>query len=316
MRKLIKYLRENKKKVLTVIGVLAFIIFIIHFANAIIIENYQKQKKQNDVLVKESKEDLPTKSIVSNEKISKEDAENNGSIIKQFIEYCNQKKYQNAFNILGEECKEEVFSNNIELFIENYCKKIFISNTTYNIELWTTENEKYIYRIKYYENNLLATGGTSNNKNIEDYITIIGKGEDKKININGFIFAEEINKTISRNDIEITVKNRKVYKTYEKYNFIVKNNSNNTILLATSSNEKDICLVDNNNVEYSSLIYEVPQHLLNIQSGYQHSVDLRFNKIYNNQRIIEKLRFKNIILDYKQNSKDSEIKKVIIEVKI
>ncbi len=318
MRKLRMYWNTNRKKILTIIGVLAFIIFIVHFINAAIYNQAQQEKNENLNFSKSNEEIGPTESIVDDGKISIQTAQDNTKIIKQFVEYCNKGDYQNAFNLLSSSCQKEVFNNNVNLFRENYCNKIFKTSRTYNTELWSTNGKRYTYQIKYYEDNLLATGGTSINTNTEDYITVIEENRENKLNINSFIYYEEINKTISKNDIEITVNGRKVYKTYEKYNITIKNHLTSTISISTKRDEKDIYLTDKNDAQYFSLLYEVPQNLLNIKPGYQSNIDVTFNKTYNSYRETEKIIFQSIVLNYEGyiSNTSKETEKVTISVKI
>lgn len=319
MRKLIMYLRANKKKILTIIAVLASIIFIVHFMNAVIVNNYQREKSENSISNLPSREETgPTESIIDDSKISVQTAQENTQIIKQFVEYCNQKDYKNAFSVLSSDCQREVFNDDINLFIKDYCTKIFQNNKTYDTELWTAGNRSYTYQIKYYDNNLLATGGNSKSKNIEDYITVVDEYGNNRLNINSFILYEKINRTINKDNIEITINSRKIYKTYEKYNLTIKNGLSNTISISTNKSENDICLVDRNGTQYISLLYEIPQHLLNIQPGYQTNIDIRFNKTYNNYRLVDKMRFNSIVLNYEQyvNNPNNEIKKIAIDISL
>lgn len=311
MRGLIRYFRENKKRVLTVITVLAIIIFIVHFSNALIIENSKKTGNLNNISINDEHIN-PSKPIMDGGKISIETAQENGQVIKQFVDYCNQKDYESAYNILSDSCKKEIFNNNINLFIQNYCKKIFKEKeVNYNLKLWATDSKGYTYEITYNDDNLLTTGGVASGKNVGDYITLVSENDSIKLNINNFICYEEINKTIVENGVEITVNNRRIYKTYEKYSFTIKNNNTNTISISKMQNEEDICIVDKNNNQYTSMVYEVSNQLLNIKPGYKNNIDLSFSKVYNVYRETEKVIFNNIVMD-KQDGEE----KIVAEIKI
>ena len=93
-----------------------------------------------------------------------------------------------------------------------------------------TEAGSYTYKITYYEDNLLATGGTGANNNFEDYITIINQDGERKLNINNFIKNQEINKTQVTNNIEITIKSKKVYRSYEQYKIAIKKDAQRHLL--------------------------------------------------------------------------------------
>ena len=70
-------------------------------------------------------------------------------------------------------------------------------------------------------------------------------------------------------NIEITVQNRCVYRSYEEYELTVINNSSNTIRLSEGINSNDICLVDQNGVEYNSVINQISKLSLEIEPGYR-----------------------------------------------
>lgn len=312
MRKLIQFWIANKKKILTFIGVLALVIFIVHFLNNIIEQNHEESK--NTISTHVNTQENPTKSIITGVEISTQTAVKNSNIINQFVQYCNDKKYQEAYNLISSDCKREIFNNNVNLFISNYAKKIFDTNKMYNISLWAVNSGNYIYQIRYYEGNLLATGGKESNKNIEDYITIMQENNENKLNLNSFISYQYINKTVSKNNIIITINSKKTYKSYEEYSFTVKNNTNKTIDISTSQNIDDIYLIDKNNNTYGSMLYEIPNNLLQIEPGYQNNIDLKFDKVYNTYRVIDKIIFKNITLD--SNGKDKNVNKEVIEIQL
>ncbi len=318
MRKLLRYWRQNKRKILITIGVIAFVIFIIQFFNAIVGENLKRENEENKNTAKIDQSVNPIKIITSNIKISNETAEENGGLIKQFVEYCNQKKYQEAFNLLSSSCQKEVFNNNVNYFKQSYVDNIFNTNKSYNILLWSASNMSYTYQVKYCDNNLLETGGATVNNNIEDYITIIVENGENKLNINNFILYEEINKRVNKSDVEIVIHNRKVYKTYESYKITVKNNTAKTISISVANNEEDICLVDENEAKYKSMLYEVPQHLLNVKSSYQTNINLKFNKIYNTYRETKSMSFQGIVLNYEDyiNNSHENLETISIDVKI
>ena len=97
-----------------------------------------------------------------------------------------------------------------------------------------SEQGSYTYKVTYYEDDLLATGGTTTNKNFEDYITIINQNGERKLNINNFIKKQEINKTQATEAIQITIKNKRVYRSYEQYRILIKNNTKNSKHFLTS----------------------------------------------------------------------------------
>lgn len=303
MNKLVRYWNQNRGKIIMTLAIIAFIIILLQAVKGVL--DSQEEERE---LVSRVEQTKPIQSVITGQVISEETTDENMSIVKQFVEYCNDKKYKEAFNMLSEDCKNE-FENEINNFTKDFYNKVFSTNKTYKLELIFKKNNMYTYKITYYENNLLATGGSELNKNIEDYITVFKDNNESKISINGFIAKEEINKSQKIGDIEVIVNSKKVYRTYETYNITIKNYSGKRILINDSEKPDDICLVDQNGEEYASFINEIPVQLLSLATGYQKNLDIKFNKGLNLYRTIEKVKFKNIILDYDAYSQNKETEK-------
>lgn len=301
MRNFIRYWNHNRKKIIIVIAIIAFIFILIR-----ILDGYYKNKSINSSspVIDMTK---PIQSVITGQKVDEKVTDKNMNCIDQFINYENNKEYEKAYSLLTDDCKEE-YSNDVNTFINNYCTKIFTTKKTYNLELWFNSGDAYTYKIKMYEENMLATGEGNLDKNIEDYITIVkGKDEDK-ISINGFIRKSNINKSNEVNNIEVLIRSKKVYKDYETYNITIRNKTSNDILIGDRKNNKDIYLVDKDNIQYSAFLNELSTDSLLLKSGYEKNISINFNKIYDQNKIISEIKFKNIILDSEKylNNKNNE----------
>lgn len=304
MKKFIRYLNQNRIKVIITIFIIVFLIALIHTINNILGQAQTEQPSTNSIIEDTSR---PSESVITGEELPEETTDANIEIINQFVEFCNNKEYENAYNLLSQDCKEELFST-LDLFIANYSNAIFNADMTYNLELWYNTTSTYTYRITYYENNLLATGNINSSNNVEDYITVLVENGENKLNINSFVDKESINKSQISEDgkIEITVMNQYMYKDYEKYSIKIKNNTDKTILISEGTDSNDICLIDTNEVEYDSMINELPLVSLELSPGMERTIEIRFYKIYNLYRTIDRIAFKNIILDKEAFEQDSE----------
>lgn len=301
MRNFIRYWNHNRKKIIIVIAIIAFIFILIR-----ILDGYYKNKSINSSspVIDMTK---PIQSVITGQKVDEKVTDKNMNCIDQFINYENNKEYEKAYSLLTDDCKEE-YSNDVNTFINNYCTKIFATKKTYNLELWFNSGDAYTYKIKMYEENMLATGEGNLDKNIEDYITIVkGKDEDK-ISINGFIRKSNINKSNEVNNIEVLIRSKKVYKDYETYNITIRNKTSNDILIGDKKNNKDIYLVDKDNIQYSAFLNELSIDSMLLKSGYEKNISINFNKIYDQNKIISEIKFKNIILDSEKylNNKNNE----------
>lgn len=291
VEKLIRFWNQNRKDIIKIIAIVAFILIIIVTVNTLL-ENNRSDNQEIDK--NENRE--PNQSVITGIEVPTETTQENVNIIQQFVDYCNNKDTENAYNLLSSSCKEE-FNNDINVFIQNYYNQIFQTPKTYSMELWLNNASSYTYQVKFFEDNLLATGGTSINSNIEDYITVVNENGENKINVNGLISSQSMNKTASNSNVEITIHSRTIYKNYESYNISIKNNTQNNVIISDGSNSNDITLLDENNIAYGSFINEIPINLLSLKPRQQINIDIGFNKIYDTYRKIEQMQFTNLNIE-------------------
>lgn len=315
MNRFIRFFNQNRIRIIVTILIVVFIILIIQVINYIL-------KQQDDNVVPTEPEIVdtsrPTESVISGEELPEETTDTNLNVISQFVEYCNKKQYENAYNLLTQDCKDELF-NTLDLFVSNYCNQIFTSPMTYQLELWYAAASTYTYRITYFTDNLLATGNANPTDTKDDYITIISSSDGDRLNVNNFIEKDEINnsQTAEETSITIAVNDRYIYRDYEIYNITISNNTDKTILISDGVNSNDICLVDTNEVEYNSILNEVPLVNLELEPGISKTIEIRFNKMYNLYRTIDHMSFKNIILDkqtYEQNAENAARVSINIDI--
>ena len=314
MNRFIRYLNQNRVRVVIIILVIAFIIILIQTINHILGQvNNTATPEQENVIEDDSR---PSESVISGEEITEEATNNNINIIGQFIEYCNAGDFQSAYALLTDDCKEEVF-NSLDAFITNYANVVFNTRKAYQLELWYNNVNTYTYRILYIEDNILQTGTVETSNNIEDYITVEVGIDTTKLNINGFIEKLNVNKTETSNGIEITINTRTRYRSVEEYSITITNTTDKTIALSEGTNANDICLIDNNDTEYDSVLSEVPVYYLELAPGERRTLDIRFYKMYNPYRRIEEMQFKNVILDkelYDTNRNEELIININIDI--
>ena len=300
MRKLLSYWNQNKRKILITIAVIALIIIIIQIANAMVKEQNKKDSNnqigQNIVANDITK---PSESVVSNDKLTEKETKENSDFIEQFVNYCNQHKIEEAYNLLTDDCKTELYPTK-EIFTSNYVNQIFGEQVNYELQLWYTASNCYTYRITYNKGNLLQTGGQASTGNFLDYITLIKQNGEYKLNINKFIRKEAINKQGSNNGIEVTINSKSIYVDYEIYHMTVQNDTQKTILLNNGTSTSNFSLIGRNNNIFTSVISEVPMSSLILNPKYRKTMDVKFNKIYITESKLEAMQMTNIYLDKSQ----------------
>ena len=293
MNRFIRYWNQNRFKIIITLIIVVFIWLLIYIINSIL-ANVPQESINTNVTIQDSSK--PTESVITGEEMPEETVNENTNLIQKFVSLCNQKNYNEAYNLLSTYCKEEVFPT-IDDFKRDYVDKIFTSNKTYTLELWFDTNTVCTYRIIYIEDNILSSGKIDTMNNKEDYITVVKENNEKKLNLNGFITKGEIGNTSIQNNIEITVNNKLTYRSYEQYNITIKNNTNSTIRISDGQDGNEICLIDSNEVEYDSAINEISISDLIIEPDTTKNLSIKFYKIYNLYRTINKIRFKSINTD-------------------
>ena len=307
LNQIIRYFNQNKRKIIIGVAVIAFLIILLTIINSAIKQNRQKENiDPNDYAVTDLEK--PDESIISDVNLSEETAKINSEIIKSFVEACNNKNYEQAYNLLSAECKEVEYPT-LQDFQNDYIKHIMENSVSYQLELWTVYDGYITYRVTFYEGNLLQNGGIPPEENYVDYITLLQEENEIKLNINKFVKREEINKSAKDRDIEIIINARNVYMDYEIYNITFKNYSEKSILINDGQDSNNMFITDQNGNQYISYINEIPLASLGLKPGFQKLLNVKFAKAYNTYREVRYITFQNIILDselYNSNPNDVE----------
>ena len=299
---IIRYYHQNRKMIWLVIIAIIILIIAIQALNNIV-KNQNKNKPNNLISEKEYENNLNINVLISEESV-KEDEE---LIIDQFLRYCNAKKIEEAYALLSESCKKELFPA-IEYFKQNYYNLKFSTTKLYSKEHFTGNT----YKIKLYDDILIT--GSVNSNSTEDYFTIKKENNSIKLNISNYIDSKTINKSSTNDNLQVKVINKQTYKEYEKYEMQITNLTYDTILLDSKESTKSMYLIGDNNVRYYSLSHEVLKENLILKPKATITIEIKYNKEYNSNKIVNQLVFSDVILDYdlyKENRNDYADRKII-----
>jgi hypothetical protein len=288
---------ENRYAILVVIFAIILAFFVIKQLN----EN-SKEKLQvntNSVQNNTTTQQVSTTntSVLTGQTTSEKVQTSSTQIIEDFISYCNNGQIEQAYNLLTDDCKQEIFQNSEQLFQAKYVNKIFTTKKMVSIQSWYNYYG-YTYRVKILDD-MISTGKTSSSEDtIEDYYTIVQENSEYKLSINGYIGKSTINKTTQIDGITITVVSKNIYKEYEEYNIKIENTTTKTVCLDSQEKTDTIYLIGSNESHYNSYSYELDKNTLTVEPSKQKTITIRFNKIYSNQTEMEKICFTDIITDY------------------
>lgn len=282
---------SNRYKILGIIIGAILIFAIIQVLNAIA-EN--SNKNSVDTQINQNVYN-PSDTIIYGSDVPEKEQEINNNIIDTFMEYCNNKEIEKAYNLLTDECKEVMYPK-IEYFKNNYINKLFSTKKIYNIQSWITDVGN-TYKVRILED-MLSTGKVSEENTKEDYYTVVKKDDGYKLNINSYVGRNNIHKSKEVENIEISILNKDIYMNYEIYNIEIKNNTDNTICLDTKQDTKSVYVSGNNNNTYRAFMYELSDYALLLSSHQNKNMSIKFNKMHNPNVQISKMIFTDIIKNY------------------
>ena len=204
---------------------------------------------------------------------------------------------QKAYELLTDECKEEMYSS-VDDFEKMYYEKVFNGQRkNVSLENWTSNT----YKVKISED-YLSTGKYTNENDIQDYITI----KDKKLNINNYIGKLKFDNIEKKEkNLNIKVMQKDTYMDYVIYTFEVTNNSNTTVLLDSLDNLESMYIKDNNGVKSLAYTHELSKRNLILNQGEKKQIKIKYYSKFNTNNKINEIVFSEIDFDYGQNSKIS-----------
>lgn len=306
-RKIVEWYINNKTKLLTAIFIIVVIILvsiIVNFLNALQLNEVQTNTETN-VNVQENNTPIgnftdiyvgDSESVVTGENMSSAQVTIIDTI-NQFVQLCNEGNVNEAYNMLSDECKEEVYPS-LDSFSNNYYNAIFNGQKkNIAVENWVNS----IYKVTF-ENDALSTGMYTEEGTIQDYITVTrNENNELRLNINNYIGREEINKThTDASNVTITVLRSDTYMDYETYTYSITNNTNNTILLDDKISTDNMYIEDENGNQYTAYIHELSEAQLTITPGETKEVTIKYYSRYGSTKNITQVVFNKIILNYNE----------------
>lgn len=297
MNRIIRWYNTNRKKVWVSILIIAFIILIIKVLDSI---SYNQHNALNKVennntsnILFNSISMTTDESTVSGQKLSSYQTDML-TTLNEFASYCSDGKIENAYELLSEDCKKQMYPTK-DIFKSAYYDQIF-NGKKKNI---TAENWiNNIYKIKYMED-ALSTGIYDEKNIIQDYITLVKDEEGNvKLNVNGYIGKEKIDLEQQNDNLQIKIIETNIYMDYQTYAFEITNKSDKTILLNDPHIEDTMYIKDENDAKYQAYTHEISQAELKIAPLEKKVLTIKYYNKYSSSRAIKDITFAKIILDY------------------
>lgn len=301
-----RYYNQNRKKIWGIIIIIAFAFLMFYLLNYIVDNTKEEENIQitNEINYKTNSSKITTnQSVVTGENVSSNQLKTQAEVIDQFISYCNEKNLQEAYDLLTDECKEQIY-NSLEIFEQAYYNDVFGGETkTATVENWVDNT----YRVRIVDN-LLATGKSNDGYSKQDYITVKKVGDEYKLNINNYIGYTEIGETTEQDDIRIEVISKNTFMNYEEYKIKVTNNTDKDIMLDGRSDVRSLYIEDSREKKYSSYNHELTDPMLLVQSGHTNELSIKFYSSYTSNKSIEYMVFSDIVIYDGQLTEKKEIR--------
>lgn len=299
MFRLRRWYNQNRKTIWKVTGIVVFLIIILQVLNYFAgrQNNIENNNLTTGNLAQKEYTDLSLssdKSVLSNEKITSSQADSIETI-NTFFAYCNEGKVEKAYELLTDECKEEMYPE-LKYFKDNYYKTVFNGEKkNISLENWTGD----IYKVEIGED-ILSTGIYDKSNTRQEYIKIEEIDNNQyKLNINNYIGRTSLNKSSnSISNIELTVQSKDTFMDYEIYTFKIKNSTDRSILLDNLKDIDSMYLQDKNNLKYPAYTNEISLSELLIKSKETREFKIKYYNKYSSSRKIESIYFSKVITDY------------------
>ena len=220
--------RKHKKKIIVIL-----IIWIVIFA----INYYLKHRTK---IVKPQTTYEPHSPVMDEtEKVPEKYKEPISNLIHNYVNYCNNKEYENAYNLLSNSYKAR-YCNNIDTF-KAYVDNTFSTKKIYNIQNFSNINNTYVYRVRLLDD-ILANGTTDEYVYTEEKYVIKEEDGILKISLNGYCGSQDLNIEVEDEYMQIKIVRKDVEYDNSTYTLEIKNKTNYYIVLVDSTTNDEIML--------------------------------------------------------------------------
>lgn len=232
--KINEFVKSHKKQVIITCLVLWLIIFIINQ----ILKNRPPKSQEPSTTYK------PHTSVVNIDKgieeTPKEYEEKIENLVDKYFNYCNNGEYENAYNLITEECREKLYPT-LEQFT-SYVNFVFKGKKKiYNIQNYSIYENKYIYTIRILDD-ILANGTTDGYSYYEEKLVLIEENGEFKLSIGEYIGDEKLNIQVEDDNMIVEITNKSVDYETETYTIKITNKTDKYIVIADNTQDNEIVL--------------------------------------------------------------------------
>lgn len=211
-------------------------------------------------------------------------------LIDEYIQYCNNKEYEKAYDMLVKGCKDEYFPN-IEGF-KLYVDTIFNSKKIYNIQNYSNQGDIYIYNVRILDD-ILATGINEERNELyyEEKVVIENTKDGLTFAIKEYIQNKEMEVMYEDENVKIVIQQAIISYDTEKYIIRVTNKTDNVLVLSEDSEINVIGL--NLGSTYRKRKEEANNQIV-VLSDRTSTFTINFSKYFDDGKISKGMLFANL----------------------
>lgn len=307
------------KKIKSKINIILFFILAILFLWILVSAILGKGIEEENTVAENQSSYRPAETVIEGDDIDETVYEEEESIINTFVDYCNEGKVTEAYNMLSSDCKEALYPNQ-QTFEENYYNTIFTEKRMCNLQSWINRDNYTTYRVRFI-GDIMSTGDYENSNKYQDYITVVETEDNAKyLSISNYISKENLENVYAETEeLYIKVEYVETYVDYVNYTFSVKNKSDKTILLDSTKDISETMYITTNNDRRRTCDYSDMNILkLRVEPNNTETITLQYNKTSGSDDTDKKIHFHNIVKDYDLYIQDTqnynEFSEVVIDL--
>ena len=180
----------------------------------------------------------PHVAVLTDEEVPKKYQKPIENLVDEYFRYCNNGEYENAYNLITDECKKEYYPT-LESFTA-YVNHVFEGKKKkYTLQSYSIIDNIYVYDIKITDD-FMANGTSDGYYYYEEKLILKEENGTIKLSIGEFISKENPNSSFEDDYMKVEVLEKVVDYETEKYKVKITNKSDNKYIIIsdrTQSNE-------------------------------------------------------------------------------
>ena len=226
--KIRRFIKKNRKKVIFVVITVAIIIAI----------NYILKNMPEEEIPKTTYE--PNVAVMDESEVPKKWHSEIENRIKTFVDYCNNKEYQKAYDMISDDCKDAIYP--VIGDFKEYVDKRFQVKRIYSIQNFSNISKQYIYDVNFMSD-FMATGSTATNYGyVQEKFVFTEDDNSLKFAIGGFVRTNILDAFVEDENLKIVTKKKNVYYDHETYTVDITNKTDYPIVLGNGTGEDEIAI--------------------------------------------------------------------------